>query len=260
MKYIISSVVFLFVSILSANESYPMLFQSQGIPLFKASKLFVTIKSNSSIKDAVDEYKTEVKRVKEIGFSADISMDKKEKMIYLKALRVLQKKYDTLMNYLEYSIKSAIRDNNYKEFLNLVNNGINSYKDKENLKEKILSFYKKNKTKGKIASLEKLIREEKNVVKYYAHSENSNYTHNAPVYQTTSKEIILLSMSGCSYCTKAKALLNSSGKSYKELNVKSGQGTRLYKKHNGTGLPIIIVDGTKVIRGYSKERILREIQ
>jgi len=260
MKHIISMVVFLFFSILSANESYPMIFESQGTPLFKASKLFTTIKSDSNIKNAVNEYKTEAKRVKELGFSADVSMDKKEKMLYLKSLRVLQKKYDNLMNYLEYSVKSTIRDNDYKEFSSLTKHGIEYYKDKENLKEKIISYYKKHRSKGKIASLDKLIRNEKNTVKHYASSEGSSYRYNLPAKQSRNKEIILLSMSGCSYCKKAKALLNNSGKSYRELNIKNSRGASLYKKYNGTGVPMIIIDGKKVIRGYSKEEILREIQ
>ena len=66
-------------------------------------------------------------------------------------------------------------------------------------------------------------------------------------------------MNGCGWCDKVKDLLDNSGKNYRELNVRNSEGSRLFKKYNGKGVPMLIVND-RVIRGYSPNKILDAIE
>jgi len=73
------------------------------------------------------------------------------------------------------------------------------------------------------------------------------------------QEVILLSRPGCGWCTKAKELLHTKEIIFTEYNIRTSKtGQDLYKKHKGTGVPLIL-NGDKVIRGYNKNAISRII-
>jgi len=72
---------------------------------------------------------------------------------------------------------------------------------------------------------------------------------------TSQKEVILLSRPGCGYCTMAKDLLKKKKIKFTEYNIRtSKKGYSLYKKHKGSGVPLIIY-GDEIIRGYNAQRI-----
>ena len=242
---------------LSANESYPELFSKQGTPLYKAIDSFESLDKVPEMKLLIDEYVIDAKKTKELGFKADMSIDKKT---YFKSLRTLQGKHDKIIGLSTRIVNKAIEQDNYEEFKSMIDFGISYYEKRPKLREKILSYYKKNRTKVKIVSLEKLLRYDLSVTKNYNQSEYvfSGTTSNKSELRAD-KKVILLSMKGCGWCAKLKAFFDNNSVSYRELNVKNSEGARLYKKHNGRGVPMTIIDN-KVIRGYKPNKILKEIK
>ena len=243
--------------LLTASENYPLLYERQGTPLFESSEKFKKLQNYDSMKSDISDYLQNVNKVKSIGFDADMSQEKDLIKSYLKSLRELQKKHDNIVRASAYKLLNSIKENNYKEFILLSDLGLDYYASKDKLKQEILSFYKKNRSKKRIPTLDNLMKKDRLSIKHESTSSNYNFIPNSS--NSRSKKIILLSLKGCSWCTKVKSLLDESGKAYRELNAKKGYGASLYKKHNGSGVPITIV-GDEVIRGYSKDRILQAIR
>ena len=259
MRYLLSFIILTILTVVHAKESYPVFFAKQGTVLYKAVESFSALDKASTLKVGIDDYIVMAKQTKELGYKADKFQDKKDIKRYFKSLRALQNKHDKLIGLSTKILYKSMKNDDYKEFANMVNFGMLHYEKKPKLREHILSYYKTNRKKA-ISSLEKALRLDRSVTKLYDESEHvfSQETQTQESY-SADKEIILLSANGCGWCRKVKALLNKSGKSYRELNIKNSEGSRLYRKHKGTGVPITIIDGT-VIRGYSPDRILKAIQ
>jgi len=260
MRYIISFIILTILTVVHAKESYPKLFAKQGTPLYKVIESFSALDKASAMKIAIDDYTLEAKETKKLGFKADESKEKDDIKIYFKSLRMLQSTHDKLIGLSTKILYKATKNDNYKEFKSMVDFGILYYEKKPKLREYILTYYKKNRKKSKINSLEKMLRYDRSVTKQYDETEyvfSQDFQTQEP--GTTDKKIILLSMNGCSWCGKVKKLLDDSGKSYRELNVKNSEGSRLFKKYNGKGVPMLIVDNI-VIRGYSPNKILDAIE
>ena len=260
MRYLISFIILAVLTTLHAKDSYPELFVKQGTPLFKTLNSFATLSEVDTLNVLVDGYIIEAKRTRELGFKADQSQKKEDIKTYFKSLRELQKRHDKLIGLSTKILYEAIKNNDYKEFEKIVSFGISYYEKKPKLRERILFFYKKNRKISKIPSLEKILRYDRGVTKGYDETEyvfSQNHESKTPV--RPEKKITLLSMKGCGYCVKVKALLENTGTSYRELDIKNSEGSRLYRKYNGSGVPITII-GNKIIRGYKPDKILKEIQ
>lgn len=258
MRYL-SFLLIVFAVVLNATQAYPSLFTQQAIPLYNAAVKFEKLQKYNSIKADVINYSKEAEKTKKIGQYAYASQDEKDIKEYLQALRKLQKKHDDIVKLSISELLKSIKKNNYKDFTFLADYGVGYFKDKDRLKNRILSYYKKNRFKKKIASLDRIIRNDRVTIKndsqyIYTKINNSNSNNVA-----RRKDIVVLTRPGCSWCKKVKALLDNSGKSYRELDARSGAGARLYRKYNGRGVPLTIVDG-EVFRGYSKDSILQAIE
>ena len=260
MRYILSFIILALLTTLSAQKNYPELFAKQGTPLYKAVGSFTYRDNISGIKLFVDEYIIEAKRTKELGFKADKFNDSQNISIYFKSLRILQKKHDNIVGFSTKLLYESIKKDDYKEFKEIVNFGMDYYSKKPKMREKILSYYKKNRNISKIPSLEKILRYDRSVTKHYDETE---YVFTQEIESETlsmaDKKITLLSMNGCGWCDKVKDLLDSSGKNYREINVKNSEGSKLFKKYNGSGVPLLIVND-EVIRGYNPKKILKAIE
>ncbi|MEN8303711.1 MAG: glutaredoxin domain-containing protein [Campylobacterota bacterium] len=236
------------------------MFAKQGTPLYKAMISFSNIEEVPTLKTVIDDYVSEAKETKELGFKADKFKEKKDVNIYFKSLRALQNRHDKLIGLSTRILYEAIKSDDYKEFKNMISLGISYYEKKPKMRENILKYYKKNRKIFKINSLEKILRDDRSIVKHYDETEyvfSEDFQAQEPY--RADKKIILLSMNGCGWCDKVKALLDSNAKQYQELNIENFEGARLYRKYNGSGVPITIV-GDKVIRGYNPVKILKEIQ
>ena len=263
MKYVLTFIAISCYTVLQASLNYPIIFSSQGTVLYESAKDIAKFKELPSYEKEVSKYLEELESTKKSGYKADISDDKKEKMVYLKELRTLQTKQDRILNRSMRDLNTYINKNDYKNFLKMVNIAIPHYSQKTILQEKIFSYYKKNKNQKKNKILDKLIRKNKSIKIHYATRRADIKVPDTIVEivqeQSTKKEIILLSRPGCSYCVKAKHLLDSTGNRYKEYNVKKSKGAKLYKKYNGNGVPVIVI-GDKVIKGFNASSILAALK
>lgn len=76
----------------------------------------------------------------------------------------------------------------------------------------------------------------------------------------TESKIIMYSTDWCDYCKQARTLFKSSGVAYREYDIeKSAEGLKQYQILGGRGVPLIIING-KLLRGFNKRQILRELK
>ena len=283
MKYIIILVLLSFFTLLQASSTYPKLYAKQGTPLYKSANKFKSFNKLLSLKLDVTSYLEKLKKTKKIGIKADNSSNKADKIAYLKILRSLQSTHDKVVKKSIKMLLDSIKKNNYKKFLKITHAGIRYYRDKPRLKERIVSYYKKNRYKKKSKMLDKVARiYTKKIVKKKKKAveqvEDLEWTYtikshiNPEKYKlrrdstTTQKEkkrdlkkIILISSPNCQYCVKAKALFKRKGLKYTEYGARTSRGKALYQKYKGTGVPLIII-GDQVIRGYSESKILDAVK
>jgi len=127
------------------------------------------------------------------------------------------------------------------------------------LKEKIYTYYKKQHKQGTIVSLQQRIKKDSKIIEVYspAPQSYSNYT-NQPrrkQHSVTRNSVTVLSTPSCPYCKKAKRYLRSKGVAFRDYNINSSsEGKRLYRQYNGSGVPVVIING-KVIHGYSEAQM-----
>ena len=70
-------------------------------------------------------------------------------------------------------------------------------------------------------------------------------------------KVVLYATTWCGYCQKTRDLLNSKGIDYLEYDIeKSSIGKREYDQLNGSGVPLLLIDG-EVVRGFNKQKILQ---
>lgn len=259
MRYIIVLILVSFVTLLQASSIYPELYAKQGTPLYKSINNFKSFNEFSSLETDVNNYIEKLKRTKEIGIAADSSDNKADKIAYLKALRSLQSTHDKIIKRSVKILMDTIKENDYKRFYKITNIGIDYYKDKSRLKEKIVSYYKKNRHKKKSRVLDKIARHKKIVVQEvewtYRNKSNHTSTTQRRNQKSSRKNIIILTTPTCPACIEAKKWFKATGKRYTEYNInKSSKGMALYKKHNGWGVPLIII-GDKVMTGLNTKAV-----
>ena len=131
--------------------------------------------------------------------------------------------------------------------------------EKKKLKKQIYAYYQKKPKQGTILSLQKRIRKDKKIIEVYSPTPQSysNYSNQSKKrqHQTTRNSVTVLSTPTCPYCKKAKRYLRSKGVAFRDHNINnSEEGKRLYRKHNGSGVPVVIING-KVIHGYSEAQM-----
>ena len=212
-----------------------------------------------SLNTPVQDYGTLATQTKEYGFKAEKNSNKEEKKKYLKQLRHLQKKYDTLALLLQKKLSKTIAEDNYVLFSNMVSSDAALFFEKKKLKENIYAYYKKQYKQGTIISLQQRINKDNKIIEVYspAPQSYSNYS-NQPrkrQHQATRNSVTVLSTPTCPYCKKAKRYLRSKGVAFRDYNINSSsEGKRLYRKHKGRGVPIVIING-KVIHGYSEAQM-----
>ena len=252
MRYLLFFIGLSFFTLGHASSNYPQLFSAQGTPLYKSAKNIAEFNKVPSLEIEVSKYLQQLSDTQELGFKVDSSLEETNKRLYLKTLRSLQKSQDKILQHSIKELTYKIKKDEYQKFLDVANAGMFYYQEKPILKEKILTYYKKNRTHKRSALLDAIIKKENSLVTHYASTITNNENNSI-------KEIILLSRPGCAWCLKAKQLLQSSGNAYSEYNIMQSQGKRLFQKYNGTGVPVIIID-EKVIKGFNKNAILSALK
>ena len=246
--------LFLFILgavLLLADPSYPESFSSLGTPLYQASDLFSKLPKNQQYSFAVDTYQKSQKQALELSKTRD-------KKAYLKVLRALSKEHDKIISMIKREMINALRNDEYNYFLSLSNAGIDTLYQQESFKTQVYDYYLANREKSESPYLEERIRLEKGYQKLYGIdiSSNASTSSTSTSRHKRQEKAILLSRPGCGYCVKAKNFMKAEGIRFTEYNIHtSNKGKALYKKHQGSGVPLIII-GDEVIRGYSKSAIL----
>ncbi len=88
----------------------------------------------------------------------------------------------------------------------------------------------------------------------------SDFFESAPaIASNNNTQVVMFSTDWCGYCKQARSLFRSAGVGYQEYNIeKSTEGLKQYKALGGRGVPLIIING-KILRGFDKGLILREL-
>jgi glutaredoxin len=88
----------------------------------------------------------------------------------------------------------------------------------------------------------------------------SGFFESAPaIAANNDTQVVMYSTDWCGYCKQARSLFKSAGVEYHEYNIeKSAEGLKQYKALGGRGVPLIIING-KILRGFDKGQILREL-
>ncbi len=69
-------------------------------------------------------------------------------------------------------------------------------------------------------------------------------------------EVILYSTAWCSYCTKARKLLDKNGIAYFEYDIeKSAEGKIQYDTLGGDGVPLLLINH-RLVQGFNSARIV----
>ncbi len=242
-------------------DNYPQLFAQLATPLYKTGVQLQPLVKHEVLKTPVSDYSEQCKRVLEFGKNAEKSADSKEKTIYLKKLRGLQEKHDSLSIFLQKQLSQSMDDNDYPLFLSMVNTEADLFFERPDTKEEIYRYYNKHRNEKNSSYLDRRIkRDEKMIRTYNTTSANIRMYTDKPEKRsarpTTEKpkaatnSVIVLSKPGCSYCLRAKQFLDNNSIRYTEYNIKtSSEGRRLFQQHNGRGVPLLLINGN-VIRGF----------
>ena len=247
-------------------QNFPTLFEQLGTPLYSSAYRLQSLTEVASLQDAVLAYTQEAKSSLHYGLETSNASDKRHKSTYLKKLRHLQQHYDALSLLLRKNINSAIKEDNYTFFLLLINTEDPLFFQKSHLEKRIYAYYNERKKSRRSAYLDQRIKREQHIVKRYnpdtpTYSENSHQKSQKHSKRATHRNrVVVLSTPGCPYCRKAKSFLHEHHINFKEYNIKtSSEGQRLYRKYQGNGVPVVIIND-QVIHGYSQKRMLSALR
>lgn len=90
------------------------------------------------------------------------------------------------------------------------------------------------------------------------YSENLMQWLNPPPVITNASEnneVILYSTTWCGYCAKTRKYLTENHIHYTEIDVEHSEKGRSDYARLGSGVPIVVINHEKFIRGYSPEKI-----
>ena len=254
--------VLLALSLTLFANGYPTLFAQLGTPLYEANGQLQALAQQETLKSPLLIYNTQCRKILAFGQKAALSADKQQKNAYLKKLRKLQKSYDDLAALLQKQTFQTIKTDDYELFMTMVNTEADLFFQKPKLKEAIYHYYNKHKNRERSPSLSKRIKKERQTVVRYntGTSTFSSFSDKQKSKQTRTQrpkanrnDVTVLSTPSCPYCRKAKSFLAKNHVSFTDYNVNSStEGKRLYRKYGGSGVPIVIINGS-VIKGYSAQ-------
>ncbi len=254
------TLMLLFAGISLHAAKQPPLFHTLSEPLYAADSHFSKLGGVPELAERVTAYSDEVKAAK--GLSESLESDA-QKQAYLKALRHLQQSHDTIISDVKRELMEAIRASDHPRFLTILDAEIEAVYKQPSLKDRILQYYKTNKSKGRSVALERRMASERGYEKVYNTPDDSSYSDDWYGDGRTGgrkKTLILLYTSWCPACKKAKADLSRRGISYVSYDVeKSSKGKELYRKVNGHAVPTFII-GDESMAGYSPEWIERNLK
>ncbi len=167
---------------LTFAKDYPQVFSPLGTPIYSSIKPICCCIDIDVLKQKIIEFQKKSEKVKEDGFKADDTSNKKDLLIYLKELRELKKDYDYLIHLFDTCIDLAILEENYELFYKLTSHDIYGLLKPKGLQKKALAFYLKNRDKKKNQILDKKLEFVKlleETQELYSQMVQSSYSSNA---------------------------------------------------------------------------------
>ncbi len=162
MKYIVFLLLF---STLAFAEN-PKVYSSLGDEIYDNVENIVKLKEMREFKSdsrEITRYRSDVLKIKQIGFDLENDKSSMDKSEYLATLRALSAKSDVYVNKTNVLLRKSIQNENSKEFNALLGTGLI---DLTKNKIDILNYYKAHKTElVKSSAIEKLIAQERELKK-----------------------------------------------------------------------------------------------
>lgn len=235
--------------------------------MYKASKTLAPLKRLQRLKVPITDFTNKLEQTKRTGLHADATNNESDKRAYLKALRSLQRDHEKIMALSTRILLDAMHRDDYQAFLALIGAGIEHYRLKKTLNKQIISYYQKHKHLGRNTVLERIVKDERNMVKQYVRP-NQTASYSTSNQKRKQKKILSSAKTKnqdkkrCSAKSPRMPLLHSRktaikshGAAFTEYNVRKAKGAALFGKHNGKGVPVLII-GNTIVHGYSKSAIL----
>ncbi|AFV97225.1 MULTISPECIES: hypothetical protein [unclassified Sulfuricurvum] len=167
-------------------QNNPTLYSLLGNKLYDANSKFETFVHYEILKDKIFAYSVQSKSLREQGLSLESkgNISANEYNEYLSSLRLLENKYIGIVHLLHQMMLSSIRENDYDTFFKINTSAPSDFLQSYVLESQAIAFYQKNKHRGRIASLERLICD-----KQLAQQAESLQTHDGKGVYVTKKPI-----------------------------------------------------------------------
>lgn len=152
------AVLFLLIFLGLNAAELPKLYSQLGDPLFHAAKQMQKLPKLRTLYEQSEAYIKEANSVRQMGLHAQNSSGAKEKKLYLKRLRKLQKRYDYVLHILHDKINQSIDREDYILFGELTSYEFDGLLKNKALYDKATAFYEGQKKIHANAILDKKIR------------------------------------------------------------------------------------------------------
>lgn len=149
---------FSFISLLAQNN--PSLYSPLGNKLYDASSNFNIFIGYTPLSDDIRSYQTQCDALRNIGFELEskANITVKEKNDYLVSLRTMEQNYIRIIYDIQKILIKSINSNDYDTFQQIANAPIPDLWQSPSLTGRAIEYYQKHKEKGKILSLEELVK------------------------------------------------------------------------------------------------------
>jgi glutaredoxin len=266
----------------AGGSEFPSLFSKMGDPLFAYALKAKTLNSDPALGQDAATFAARADVVRTAGLAAEKSPQSGAGSDYLKQLRGLQKAYDRLMVKVRREMLASMKAEDTARLMQLASTEPAVVKEDRNLREKLTAYYEAKGLAGRSHIFDRMVSQNAKGEVLYSQTDASVFYEEDFVQRTAyrpplrksaktstkkrstqkrsgRKQVILLGTPTCPYCTRARRFLRAQRIPFRDLNVNSSaEGQRLYKKHNGHGVPMILIGDTR-IRGFNPAAILRAV-
>jgi glutaredoxin len=271
----------------AGGNALPSLFSKMGDPLFAYAQKAKILNSDPALGQDAVTFAARADVVRTAGLAAEKTPQSGAGSDYLKQLRGLQKTYDRLMIKVRREMLASMKAEDTARLMQLASTEPSVVNEDRRLREKLRAYYEAKGLAGRSHILDRMVsKKTQGEIRYKQGDESVFYeadfvqrTGYRPSVRTPAKtstkkrstqkrstqkrsgrkQVVVLGTPTCPYCKKARRFLRAQGIPFRDLNVNtSAEGQRLYKQYNGHGVPLILVDDTR-ISGFNPAAILMAV-
>lgn len=151
-----------FISLFAQNN--PSLYSSFGNKLYDANSQFNIFTNHELLSSQIRSYQLKCDTLRNIGFELEskANITDTERNNYLVSLRALEENYTSIIHKLQNLLLKSIDSNDYYTFQQIANTSISDLWQSSSLSRQAIAYYQQYKDKGKIQSIEQLIKNQQN--------------------------------------------------------------------------------------------------